>query len=185
MKFDDNSEIQKTKGIQLNQNYDNINFDNLKKLVDNPLAVQRCSNSGFVKYGPLICTYQCRRNLQPLYIKRVLEPGFVTTRSIDMQAKEDGVKPAKRGRPKGKQPSEEEKKEAAAKRQRVRRQKIKVANVLESSKEKIKRNIIEEAAADGEPLQKKIKLGNDTITVKVPEWLSITGFSITVATTKK
>ncbi len=56
--------------------------------------------------------------------------------------------------------------------------------MLESAKE-IERNIIEEAAAEGEPIQKKIKLTNDTIIVKVPEWLSITGFSVTVAATKK
>ncbi len=180
MKFDDNSEIHKTKGIQLKRNIDNIKFDNLKKLVDDPLLIQRCSNSGFVKYGPLICTYECRRDLQPLYIKRVLEPGFITTRSIDMQAKEDGVKPVTRAKPQ----ATEEKKKEAAKRQRVRRQKIKVADVLESAKE-YNRNIIEEAAAEGEPIQKKIKIGNDTIIVKVPEWLSITGFSVTVGATKK
>ncbi len=115
MKFDDKSEIQKTKGIQLKRNLDNIRFDNLKKLVDDPLLLQRCSNSGFIKYGPLICTNECRRDLQPLYIKRVLEPGFVTTRSIDMQAKEDGAKPVTRSKPK----EIEEKKKEAAKRQRV------------------------------------------------------------------
>ncbi|MCP4602408.1 MAG: hypothetical protein GY847_18145 [Proteobacteria bacterium] len=97
-----------------------------------------------------------------------------------MQAKEDGVKPVTRAKPQ----ATEEKKKEAAKRQRVRRQKIKVANVLESAKE-YNRNIIEEAAAEGEPIQKKIKIGNDTIIVKVPEWLSITGFSVTVGATKK
>ncbi len=65
MKFDDISEI-KSKGIQLKGNLDNIKFDNLKKLVGDPLLIQRCSNSGFIKYGSLLVTYECRRDLQAL-----------------------------------------------------------------------------------------------------------------------
>ncbi len=129
MKFDDNSELHKAKGIQLKRNLDNIKFDNLKKLVGDPLLFQRCDNSGFIKYGSLLVTYECRRDLQVLYMKRVLEPGFVTTRSIDMQAKEDGAKPAKRGRPKGNKTAEERKDEGA-KRHRINRLKKKQRDAL-------------------------------------------------------